>query len=513
MALAALLQADPRVTKVASQIRSQQKIVAPRGIVIPEEYIDDMARAFVQYFGTSDVLDITSTWVELFYDGESQPVPYYQYFFTRKGQALELDWSNSIGYAQVWGDDGTDTNMVFGRSLNLKFDYIFVWNPRLGVPIFALLPHVETNFWAPIIKFVAIVATLNGLPGIIGEAALGAEFAAANPIVAEAFGKASMQLALTGGDIEKSLIGAISSVGGAEVGDFVNSSVDSVVIGDVAKAATSAAIQGKDVNKAAIRAAFFGGVRMAEVEFVPEEFNLTYEDLFSTYNSIGDEILFENLGYTADALFATTDGDVYSVIGELAAPSDVTYASGYYLDNTRSIRNINNEVVVSATDAENLTIEEINGRILDDLQLNSGNIVNTEIAPIERPATLPPTTKQIKVPSITDQAKTADQLLKTATSIKNSLNVLKTGKQLPYATNPYGTVRPPIPGVPVMRADGSSVVNNGNGTQTTRYPDGRVTTTSATYSTSSGLIPGVNNQTLLIGGAILVGALLLTQRK
>jgi hypothetical protein len=64
-----------------------------------------------------------------------------------------------------------------------------------------------------------------------------------------------------------------------------------------------------------------------------------------------------------------------------------------------------------------------------------------------------------------------------------------------------------------MRADGSSVVNNGNGTQTVRYPDGRVTTTSATYSTSSGLIPGINNQTLLIGGAILVGALLLTQRK
>ena len=322
-----------------------------------------------------------------------------------------------------------------------------------------------------------------------------------------------MQLALTGGDLEKSLIGAISSVGGAEVGDFVNSSVDSVVIGNVAKAATSAAIQNKDVNKAAIRAAFFGGVRMDEIEFLPEEFGLTYDDLFSAYNSIGDENLFETLGYSDDALFASTDGDVYSVIGELAAPSDVTYASGYYPDDYGNIRDINNQIIVSATDAANLTTEQINETITDDLQLKSGSVVTSAAAPSGRPAALPPTTKQTKVPSITDQAKTADQLLKTATSIKNSLKILTTGKPLPYATNPYGTIRPPIPGVPVMRADGSSVVNNGNGTQTIRYPDGRVQTTSATYSASSGLIPGINNQTLLIGGAILVGALLLTQRK
>jgi len=513
MALAALLQADPRVTKVASQIRAQQKIVAPRGIVIPDEYIDDMARSFVQYFGISDVLDITSTWVELITSGEAQDIPYYQYFFTRKGQSLEPDWSNSIGYTIVYGNDGTEATMVFGRSSDGKFDYIFQWNPKLGVPIFALIRHVETNFWSGFIQFGLIVATLSGLPGIIGEAALGAEYAAANPILADAFGKASMQLALTGGDLEKSLIGAISSVGGAEVGDFVNSSVDSVVIGNVAKAATSAAIQNKDVNKAAIRAAFFGGVRMDEIEFLPEEFGLTYDDLFSAYNSIGDENLFETLGYSDDALFASTDGDVYSVIGELAAPSDVTYASGYYPDDYGNIRDINNQIIVSATDAANLTTEQINETITDDLQLKSGSVVTSAAAPSGRPAALPPTTKQTKVPSITDQAKTADQLLKTATSIKNSLKILTTGKPLPYATNPYGTIRPPIPGVPVMRADGSSVVNNGNGTQTIRYPDGRVQTTSATYSASSGLIPGINNQTLLIGGAILVGALLLTQRK
>ena len=516
MALAALLQADPRVTKVASQIRSQQKIVAPRGIVIPDEYIDDMARAFVQNFGISNVLDISSTWViQTKYEANETGNTYEEpsYFFTRKGQLLEADFSNVIGYAVTAGQDGSDSTASIDVSNDGRFLYIFHWNPKIGVPIFAIIPNKVESFWTGFKPFLPIIAAFVGIPGLIGEAVLGAEFAAANPLVTDAFGKASFQLAMTGGDLEKSLIGAISSVGGAEVGDFVNSSVDSVVIGNVAKAATSAAIQGNDVNKAAIRAAFFGGVRMDEIEFLPEEFGLTYEDLFSTYNNIGDENLFETLGYTGDALFASTDGDVYSVIGELAAPSDVTYASGYYPDDYGNIRDINNQIVVSATDAANATTEQINQIITDDLQLKSGSVVTSAAAPSGRPAALPPTTKQTKVPTITDQAKTADQLLKTATSIKNSLSILTTGKPLPYATNPYGTIRPPIPGVPVMRADGSSVVNNGNGTQTIRYPDGRVTTTSATYTASSGLIPGINNQTLLIGGAILVGALLLTQRK
>ena len=516
MALAALLQADPRVTKVASQIRAQQKIVAPKGIVIPDEYIDDMARAFVQNFGISDVLDISSTWiVEVKYEATESGQPYEEtkYFFTRKGQTLAADFSNAIGYGYPQGQDGSDGTAYIDISNDGRFQYIFKWNPKIGVPIFAIVPYKKESFWSGFAPFAAVVAAFVGLPGLIGEAALGAEYAAANPVLADAFGKASMQLALTGGDLEKSLISTVSSIGGAEVGDFVNSSLDSKLVGNVAQAATSAAIKGNDVNKAAIRAAFFGGVRMDDYEVFPEDFGLTYDDLTSVFNNIGDENLFETLGYSNDALFATKDGDVYSVIGELAAPSDVTYASGYYPDDYGNIRDINNRIVVSATDAANLTSDQIFQTITDDLQLNSNKVVNSEPAPSGRPATLPPTTRQTKVPSITDQAKTADQLLKTATSIKNSLSILTTGKALPYATNPYGTIRPPIPGVPITRADGSVVTNNGNGTQTIRYPDGRVTTTSAAYSASSGLIPGINNQTLLIGGAILVGALLLTQRK
>ena len=61
------------------------------------------------------------------------------------------------------------------------------------------------------------------------------------------------------------------------------------------------------------------------------------------------------------------------------------------------------------------------------------------------------------------------------------------------------------------------VTNNGNGTQTIRNPDGTTNTVSSSYSGASGagasLLPGVSNQALLIGGAVLLGALLLARRR
>ena len=82
----------------------------------------------------------------------------------------------------------------------------------------------------------------------------------------------------------------------------------------------------------------------------------------------------------------------------------------------------------------------------------------------------------------------------------------------------FGTARPPV-GVPVRRPDGSTVVNNGNGTQTVRYADGRVQTMPATYTSGglganygASLIPGVPNTALFIGGGLLLAAVLFARR-
>jgi hypothetical protein len=85
----------------------------------------------------------------------------------------------------------------------------------------------------------------------------------------------------------------------------------------------------------------------------------------------------------------------------------------------------------------------------------------------------------------------------------------KTGTQV-FGSG-MGTYRPQAVGVPVKLADGSTVVNNGDGTVTRRYLDGTVSTTSS--NTSGGLFGGISTNTLLIGGAVIVGALLLSRRK
>ena len=99
-------------------------------------------------------------------------------------------------------------------------------------------------------------------------------------------------------------------------------------------------------------------------------------------------------------------------------------------------------------------------------------------------------------------------------SVANALTIIKqleNGTYRPGAVSPYGTVRPPVPGVPVTQRDGSVVVNNGNGTQTITYPNG----TSKTMSTAvagAGTFGGISSNTLLIAGAGLA-ALLLLRRK
>jgi hypothetical protein len=70
--------------------------------------------------------------------------------------------------------------------------------------------------------------------------------------------------------------------------------------------------------------------------------------------------------------------------------------------------------------------------------------------------------------------------------------------------------------MPIQRADGSIVTNNGNGTQTIQYADGRVQTVPSGFSASGQmggtLLPGVSNQTLLLVGGGLLAALLIARR-
>lgn len=118
---------------------------------------------------------------------------------------------------------------------------------------------------------------------------------------------------------------------------------------------------------------------------------------------------------------------------------------------------------------------------------------------------------------MTDATKVLDAIGKLSAQLKSTLNAVKTGTYKPPAgsTSTTGTPRNTPVGVPITLPDGRVIVNNGNGTQTIRNPDGTTATVSSSYAgvSGGGLLPGVSNQALLIGGAILVGAVLLARRR
>jgi hypothetical protein len=115
------------------------------------------------------------------------------------------------------------------------------------------------------------------------------------------------------------------------------------------------------------------------------------------------------------------------------------------------------------------------------------------------------------LPEAVGWAAAAEAITKSAANALTIIKQVENGTYRPGAVNPYGTVRPPVVGVPVRQADGSTVVNNGNGTQTVTYPNGTKTTMSTSVAGAGGF-GGVSSNALLIAGAGLA-ALLLLRRK
>ena len=503
MQTAALLQADPRAANIARQIRAQQKVAAPQGIVVPDSYIDEMARAFVRAYNVDSIADLKSTYVDLTIRGEYDQPAYYALLLTRK-DATYIPTHPADDFSQVRGiidiTGGGDPVQAFAVSNDRKLDFGFTWLTELNRPVFMVSPHIEEDyfsFFQAVAPLVLAAVSLNGLPLVIGQAALGAEFAATYPVVTKAVGSAAVQAALTGElNIERAIVGTVTGVAGAEAGAFVAEAVDSAAAGAIAAAATTAALSGRDIGSAVAKAALFNAGGLMDDDYV-------YDDR--------DVLVAEDIELFSGT-FTGPAGDVVSITGELVEPPATEWANGYYVDSTGAVRDITNRIVIPAAEADKLTDGEIGDRLFNDWMVQQATVVATQPGDAARPATIRQTAPQTKVPTITDAAKTFDSLLKTGTSIAASVRSIVTGKPPGYATSATGRTTPPVVGVPVRRPDGSIVTNVGNGMQRIQYPDGRVETVSSA-APGGALLPGLSNQTLLIGGAILVGALLLARRK
>lgn len=544
MATAALLR-DPRAVKLSNQLRGQAAALAQRNITsIPPAYIDEVADSMVS-LGWLDLTGIdakkeTARGPRTVYVGTEGE------YFTEVVDFERLAWT--YNGAPMYAAESPDSPFVETIPVyeDENFRAVMVWLEKPGAPIVYMKRKYRASIWRGAAFIAGFVAMAAGLPPIIGEAVLGAELAAAYPAAANAIGTVATRTVLTGGDVESAVRSAATGFVGAEFGDFAGQVVDSQTIGAAAGAATAAALQGGDARAAALQTLLTrGGTIVSElfpgepIEIEPG-FNITPPDFGEPEIVLGDDISLDDLGLSidldsilgnlefpenltipADAIIPDDAGNLFTVDGHFVEMSADQYLESLYPDEGGNIRGPDNSVILSADEGI---------RYLDDPQ-GLADALRRKIEPLQgettipplnvpsiRPINIPPPAGQTKTPII-DWAKTADQLLKTAVSIGGSIKAIANGTFRPqYGTSPYGTARPPV-GVPVRQADGSTVVNNGNGTQTIRYPDGRVQTMPTTY-TSTGmagnygqsLIPGVPNTALLIGGGLVLAALLLSRR-
>ena len=471
-----------------------------------------------------------------FLANEGEPIGYLS---TDGGASAEADPydSTDAGVLDLWDPAGSG---------HIK------WSPVAapsGVVVFMPVWASSSDVPVEVVAIIGIAAAFAGFPALIGEAVLGAQAAAAYPLAAKAVGSVALQTVLTGGDVELAVRSAAASLVGAEFGNVVGSGLDSAQIGKIAAAAATAAVQGGDIDKAVLRSLVDIGARaMDEIDFPPGDFTDPV-DMPTFYidpgllGDSGDWMTLDDLGIdpgtvdTSEILAEMTDdlialdidpsslypdeyGSLFLASGEFVEMSDVVFADSIYMDDEGNIRAPDNSIMIPSDEALNATVDELSAEIARQMDAAAGTVETSQPAPPSRPAAIPPAASQTKWPTISDTTKLLDAVGKLSAQLRATGNAIKTGTYRPPSggTSTVGTPRNTPVGVPVTLPDGRVITNNGNGTQTIRFPDGTTTTTSSSYAGQRGagggsLIPGVSNQVLLIGGAALLAVALLARRR
>jgi hypothetical protein len=328
---------------------------------------------------------------------------------------------------------------------------------------------------------------------------------------------------LTGGDVGAALAKAAAGAAGGYVGDFAGTGVDSIEMGKIAGAAATAAIQGKDPKNAAALTALTLGISMGEEDQVifDDADTISFEDIGVNIDAMNlDELLALNeanlqaFDLNIDSELPDADGNVFNGVGQAVELNFETYTRGISVNaETADVVDPYNRILIPGNQAVQMTEAEIQTELDRVIKESQGQTVASGKTYATRNADLPPPAGQVKIPTLLDQTTYADKLLKAAVGIGASVKAIANGTFRPaYTMSPYGTARVQSVGVPITQPDGSVIVNNGNGTQTIRYPNGQSKTVASTYS-STGMFGGISSTTLLIGGGVLLAALLLSRRK
>ena len=389
--------------------------------------------------------------------------------------------------------------------------------------------------------FVSAIDAINSTTGLTGTEA------------AKIVGQSAFTAAATDGNLGDVLQNGLTAATGIQVDNIVTDAFDSALAGDVVRSATVAAIGNKDVGQAvalqlipagagAAVGAITSGSTMDDILFPGETVSIPeygYDWATAQPDTVGDVIVspgdlgidvaiaINESGLTTaldtNALFPDDSGVLYNEAGQAAVIPAELYAAGVYAsigpNGGVEVRGPDNLVLLTELQvAGAATAEQLTMLTEGAIESRAGTTATSAPGPATRPAGLTATAEKTTVSSILDFSKVAESLTKSIANIFTVVKQVENGTYgrapSPYGSfNPYGTLRPQTPGVPVRNADGSVTVNNGNGTQTTTLANGqKVTIPTSTAGTFGGSVGGISTNTLLLVGAGLAAALLLRRK-
>jgi hypothetical protein len=377
--------------------------------------------------------------------------------------------------------------------------------------------------------------------------------------VAQLVGSAAIGAVTSGGDPVKAVENAAAAYVGGQAGNFVAGVVDSAAAGKIAGAAVTAGARGQDVGQAILMAGAplavgaAAGALTTGTRMDPEDYNydvnvpttgyvIVSPENLGIYDVITiDESAAAAAGVDKNAVYFNDDGEEVDSFGQTVSYTAETFAVGFNLDEKNNILGPDNRVILTREETAAILAaneaacnapagswrtvaglgavclspqQAIANEVQRRISLQTDRTVIPGTGSNYRPANIPPPNPNgVKMPDAVGWAAAGEAITRSVANMLSIIKQVESGTYRPGAVSPYGTPRPPVPGIPVTNRDGSVVVNNGNGTQTVTYPNGTRTTMPVSVAgTGAGGFGGISTNTLLLVGAGLAAALLLRRK-
>lgn len=377
-----------------------------------------------------------------------------------------------------------------------KYDYVRALYARSGAywrPI-AAYPKERVSSWddfrtsaLPALMMVISFGAAGPLFLQLGSAMLGPTFAAAYPSLASALGQTVVTTMANGGDVGAAVKSTALSAAGGFAGDFAGGAVgalsDTQLLADVADAAVTAAIKGGDPRMAVVGTLATSGASSLADLFTPSEDVIVFDDAATSGDEGASMVDYFDPVYDApvdlQVDFATplvSAEDYFDPVYE--APID-TSGADYSIYETPS--DVPVSPGVTTWDPYGMDRAQASSSLPTPAPASGGSGIDSAIVTLTNAALA-----AIKI----NQAYQATQA-QPRTSTQSGA-VVKTGNANGTVTvrntqTGASAIAKPEVGVPYTLANGSTIINNGNGTYTTIRADGSQATAAypATLSSSS----------------------------